>query len=139
MEIAPVAARKHPEQASVPELMYSIADDAQTLIRQQLELLRADLRQEMRTVRQAAVAAGAGAGLVAVGGILTGHMIVHGWHKLSGWPLWACYGAVGGALAAGGAALMRRAAGVPWVPPETASALRENLTWIKKQTDPTPR
>ena len=82
-------------------------------------------------------AIGAGAGLVAAGGVLGTLMVVHGLHRSTRIPLWGCYGLVGGALASAGIGLVaagtRRAAGIRLVPRETIAVLREDVSWLKDQ------
>jgi hypothetical protein len=132
---------KHPAKAHEPDLanlVREIVRDSETLIGQQLDLLRAEVRRELGEAKGAAVMIGAGAGLVATGGVLTVLMAVHGLQRATRLPLWGCYGLVGGLLGAAGAGLLaaggREAAGVHLIPPpETMGALRENLEWIKEQ------
>ena len=87
--------------------------------------------------KTAAVQMGAGAGLLAAGGLLTTLMAVHLLHRSTGLPLWACYGLVGGTLGAAGAGLLtagaRQAGRVNLVPEQSAAALKDNLAWIKQQ------
>jgi len=127
-------------QAEVTTLLKEIVHDTERLIGQHFELLRSELKQELRQAKDAAVSMGAGAGLVATGGILGTLMAVHGLHKATGLPLWGCYGLVGGLLGAAGAGLMARgwqaAAGLELPPPQTMAALKENFTWLKEQSAP---
>jgi hypothetical protein len=84
------------------------------------------------------VSFGVGAGLAASGGMLTTLMLVHGLHRATGLPLWVCYGLVGGALGAAGAGFLSRASRqmsrVDLTDlPQSAQALKENLSWAKEQ------
>lgn len=120
------------------QLVEGIIEDGQRLIRQEFELLRGEVREEIAHAKSAAVSAGAGVGLLALGGALGVEMLVHGLHAGTGLPLWACYGLVGGAAGAAGVALLgqarRQAAGVHLgLPPQTAASLSENLAWLKGQ------
>src|SRR4051812_34973660 len=76
-----------------------IADDAERLLVQHVDLLRSEFPRGLREVPPAIASIGAGVGLVAVGGILGSLMLVHGLHKSTRIPLWGCYGLVGGAMA----------------------------------------
>jgi hypothetical protein len=118
-------------------LVRAIAGDAERLLGQHAALARAELRDGLGRVPGAITAIGAGAGLVAAGGILGSLMMVHGLHKSTRIPLWGCYGLVGGALAAAGCGLLaaggRRAASIRLVPRETIAALREDVAWLKDQ------
>ena len=49
----------------------------------------------------------AGGGLVAAGGLFAGMALAHLVHKATGLPLWASYGVIGGAAAAGGRVRLR--------------------------------
>jgi len=132
----------HPTKAQEPDLttlVKEIIHDSEALIGQQLRLLRSEVREELDQAKDAALAIGAGAGLVATGGVLTALMAVHALHKATRLPLWGCYGLVGGLLGATGAGLLavgrREAAGVQLAPPpRTTEALKENLAWLKEQT-----
>ena len=115
-----------------------LLQNAQRLVRLQLDLLRAEAGQELQTAGLAVGAMAAGAGLLAAGGLLTIPMAVHLLHRVTRLPLWACYGLAAGACGAAGAGLIahgRRQAGQVHLPalPESAAALQENLTWLKDQ------
>ena len=128
----------HPEQsASVTSLVSGIVHDAQELMKQQFELLKAEVRDDFRKVRDASELLGAGAGLALMGGILLTLTLVH----LLNWlipdmPQWAAYGIVAVVFIAGGAALYlagkRMLDKVNPLPEQTAEALKENVQWITK-------
>ena len=68
----------HNEQsASVTTLVSGIAHDAQELMKQQFELLKAEVRDDFRKVRDAGEMIGAGAGLALMGGILLSLALVY--------------------------------------------------------------
>ena len=129
---------KKAQDPDLTTLVKEIVSDSETLIGQQLQLLRSEVAQELDQAKEAALAIGAGAGLVATGGVLTALMVVHALHKASRLPLWSCYGLVGGLLGTAGAGLLAagrtEALSVRLVPPQTAEALKENLSWLKDQT-----
>ena len=118
-------------------LAHDVAVDVERLVTQHAALARAEIRDGLGRAPAAAAAIGAGAGLVAVGGGLGTLMLVHGLHRSTRLPLWACYGLVGGALAAAGCGLIaagtRQAAGIRLVPRETIAAIREDVAWLKDQ------
>lgn len=133
----------HPKRADEPELMTLVGEvvaNAETLIVQHLDLLRSEVKQELRQARDAALSLSAGATLVAVGGVMGAMMTVHAVHRASRLPLWASYGLVGGVLGAAGVVLLasggRRAASLSLVPEQTVEALKENLAWAKDQVNP---
>jgi len=145
-----VGKKKASDEPTLGELVREIAKDAETLIDQQFDLLRSEWRQELDQAKGAAAALGTGSVMVATGGFLTTLMLVHGLHRATRLPLWACYGLVGGAAGAVGVGLLagglRQAADVHLAaPPQTLDAMKENLAWIADQanqmtsTDPIER
>jgi len=124
------------------ELLGLIARDAERLLDQHVALARSEIAQGLGEIPPALAAIGAGAGLVATGGVLASLMLVHGLHRSTRLPLWGCYGVVGGLMASLGAGLMtsgaRRAAHIQLVPRETIAALREDAQWIKDQVNRPP-
>jgi hypothetical protein len=125
------------ELHELADLLRAIASDAERLVGQHAELLRGEIRDGLGAAPAAMATIGAGAGLVAAGGLLGTLMLVHGLHKSTRIPLWGCYGLVGGVLAAAGCGLVRvgtrRAASISLVPRETIAALREDIAWLKDQ------
>jgi len=123
------------DEPELTTLVKEIVHDSEALVGQQLRLLRSELQEEMLYVREAAVTLGAGAGLVATGGVFSALALVHALHRATRLPLWGCYGLVGGMLGAAGAGLLatgrRQAEGLRLPPPRSMAALRENLAWIK--------
>jgi hypothetical protein len=121
-------------------LIRAIAGDAERLLEQHAALVRSELREGLRQVPVAAAEIGAGAVLAATGGLLGAFMIVHGLHRSTRVPLWACYGLVGGALGTAGYSLIargaRRASSTSLVPRETIGVLREDIAWLKDQVAP---
>lgn len=133
--------RKRGSEEDLGEILAGIAGDAQKLLDQQLQLLRSEVRQEVREAKSAAASLGAGAGLVATGGVLSTLMLVHLLHRSTRAPLWCCYGIVGGMCGAIGAGLLRSGgqnlANRQLLPlAQTGEAIKENLTWLKEQTTP---
>jgi hypothetical protein len=118
-------------QSELSHLAEGALRDAERLIGQHFDLLKTELKQELAKARDAAVGISAGAGAVAAGGALGTLMAVHLLHRVSRLPLWACYGAVAGALGLLGAGLLtagvRRAADMSLVPRQTAAVLKEEL------------
>src|SRR5438093_3550298 len=95
------------EHRSVTRLMGGIFDDAEELIRQQLALLRLELKQDVRKVIDAGASIVAGIACALAGVILFCFGLVH----LLAWlfpdlPLWACYAIVGGLFLAAGVGLL---------------------------------
>jgi uncharacterized membrane protein YjfL (UPF0719 family) len=126
-------------EQSIASLVGGIVDDAQTLIKQQFQLVRSEIKQELRQARNAAISLSVGALLAFLGVILLIVMAVHLLHTYTELQLWACYGIVGGLLAVLGAVLLylgkEEAEDVQLLPPpQSAEAARENVQWLTGQT-----
>jgi hypothetical protein len=123
-------------ELSVPELMRQLSDQTATLVRQELELAKAEL-----TVKGKHVGIGAGMfgaagvfGLYALGAftaavILALSLAMTGW--LAALIVTAVYGAVAGALALSGKSNVKR--GVPPVPEQTVETVREDVEVAKQR------
>jgi hypothetical protein len=123
-----------PPDRSITTLVSGIIADAQHLIQQQLAMFRQEIRDDLRKTRDAAVALAAGAGITLLGSVLLVLMLP----LLLNWtapelPLWACFGIVGGVLAALGGVLVY--AGVKKfesfnpLSDKSIEAFKENLKW----------
>ncbi len=128
------------EDLNVTDLVGRIAADAGKLLGQQIELLTAEVREELRQAASAAGQMAAGGGLTAVAGIMSGMMLAHLLHRATGLPLWASYGAIAGGLGLTGTALLKsggeKLASIQLMPPQTQEAVKENLTWLKDRLVP---
>jgi len=128
----------HNSSDSTMSLVRGIVDDAQNLMKQQLALFQAEIKEDLRKTKEAVVSMAAGVALAAVGGILLCVMLVHllHWAFPETLPLWSCYLIVGGALAALGGGLAyagaRRMSSFNPLPDESVQALKENIQWIAK-------
>ncbi len=130
-------------EPSITALVGGILSDAQDLIKQQFNMLRAELKEEIRQARTAAVSIGVGAGLLVIGGILLIVMLVHLLEYSTDIPVWGCYAIVGGGIALAGCILVyfgkKEAGDVHLIaPPQTAAALRENVQWLQGQMTSAP-
>ena len=127
----------YPAKPTVTELLTGLMNDVLTLLRQEVSLAKHELRAELRTVILAVVSLGAGGGVAALGGVLLILMLVHLLQALTGLPLWACYGIVGGLFAGAGGVLLvlgqRKLARMRLVPQDTVETMKENVQWIKEQ------
>lgn len=126
-------------EPSVASLVSGIVGDVQELIKQQFMLLGQEVKQELRQAKRAAtsLSIGVGIGVVALFFVLL--TIVFVLHEVAGLRLWASMGIVAAFLAAAAAGFFffgrREAAEVHLAPPpQTATALKENVEWIKEQT-----
>jgi len=130
-----------PESQDLGELVNAIVQEGGRLLSQQIDLLRREVGQELQRAGTAALRVASGGGLAAAGGILSGLALAHLMRRVTGLPLWCCYGAAAGACGGAGAALLRTGARtlgdlqlLP--PPQSAAALGENLSWLKEQVSP---
>jgi hypothetical protein len=125
------------------ELVREIVQDSRQLIGQQIELAKTEVGDELRRLAGAGVSVAAGGGLAAAGGLMSGLMLVHLLRRVTGLPIWACYGLLGGSLGAAGLALVRSGretlAGLQFPPPQTTQAVEENLEWLQDQLTPATR
>ncbi|HJU03613.1 MAG TPA: phage holin family protein [Nitrospiraceae bacterium] len=125
-------------KSSFAALVEGLIQDIKHLIAQEIQLAKHEVQQELGKARTAAISIGAGLGAAILGGLLLIFMLVHLLHALTGLPLWACYGIVGGVCVAAGVFLILKgkntAADIHVVPPKTVQTIKENATWIKDQT-----
>jgi putative superfamily III holin-X len=126
-----------PSGFGLMNIVGGILDDARALMRQEAQLLKDEVRLELSKAGRAASGFGIGAGLAAVGALFLLLMLVHGLNEWFGWPLWLCYGLVGGAIAGTGIGLILRAqalaGSVRAMPRRSLHTMKENVQWIKER------
>ena len=117
-------------------IVQGILDDLETLMRQQTNLLRDELKLEISKASRVAVSLATGIGLVAIGGLFFLLMLVYALHEGMSLPLWSCYGIVAGVLIILAIVFVLRARSlaqhVHAIPQRTLFAVRENFQWIKE-------
>lgn len=123
-------ATQTPSEPSVRDLVSGILQDAETLISQQLEMFKAEIRADLEKTAQATSLFGAGLAVCLVGVILLGFTAVY-LLALTGLPLVACFAIVTGVTLVIGIGL------VVWaiqlfrsfnpLPDESVAALEENV------------
>jgi len=117
----------------IPALITGIVQDAQKLISQQIELLKQEIKQDLRNLAFAIAFLSVGAGLCFISLILLCFMGVYVLHEVAGFTLWQSYLIAGVAfLALGGLllylAIHRLTSNNP-LPDQSLEGLKENLTW----------
>jgi len=123
-------------EPSVTALVTGIINDGQELLKQQLTLFKAEVRDDLQKTKEASTSLALGGLVLLVGGILLCLMLVYLLHELAGWRLWSSYALVGGVIAVIGGVLTVR--GVQQfksfnpLPDQTAEGLKENLQWTTK-------
>jgi hypothetical protein len=118
------------------DLVSGIVFDVRSLLRQEVQLLKDEVKLEIASAGRAATKFLIGAALGIGGTLFLLLMLVHGLHEWTVLPLWACYGVVGGVLLAIGLALVFRAQSmvgrVQAMPRRTLYSMKENIQWIKE-------
>jgi hypothetical protein len=126
-----------PLESSGTAMVQGIIDDAQELIRQQFALFKAEIKDDVRKAKEALISFAFGFLMVIPGCILVLMMLP----QLLNWlcpafPMWACYGIVGGALTVLGGALVymgvRKLESA--MPEQSMAALKENVQWTTSQS-----
>ncbi|HXH13029.1 MAG TPA: phage holin family protein [Alphaproteobacteria bacterium] len=124
-------------EPSLAQLLSDLVTDAKQLLRQELALAKHEIRDEVRKTKAAVMSLGIGIGMAAIGGFLLTFMLVYGLNTLTGLPLWACYGIVGGMFVVIGVVLLylgkNKMARIDVVPPLTVETMKENVRWIKEK------
>jgi uncharacterized membrane protein YqjE len=120
------------------ELVSGIVSDAEDLVKQQLELFKTEIKEEVRKTKEGALSLAAGAFVAVLGIVLLAFGIVY----LLAWaapavPLWGWFLIVGAVLAGAGFALCwegkSRLESLHPVPEKSAQALKENVQWLMNQ------
>lgn len=131
------AADRPADDTSVAELISGLVNDAQQLVRREIDLAKREVTIELDKVKQGAVALGIGAGVAIVGALLLAHMLVYLVQALTGLSLWVSYLIVGAVFAIGGGLMLmqglKRMKEVDPVPRETIESVRKDVQWIKEQ------
>lgn len=118
---------------TVTGLVSGIVDDAQKLLGQQVQMLKAEVKEDFRRSKRAAEFGAAGIVLLTVGFLALVFALAHFLHENYHFSMWASFGitaliflGAGGALAATSYILLER---FNPLPDKTMGALKENLTW----------
>ena len=132
-----VNSASHNSEPTLAQLVSGLMSDATLLMQQELALAKYELYEEARKTKTAVASLGAGIGIAAIGGLLLIIMLVHLLRELTEWPLWTCYGIVGGICAIGGVALLYRGkqqiSQIDIVPQQTVETMKENVRWFKRK------
>ena len=122
------------EGQSVTGLVSGIISDAQELLKQQVALVRAELKADFRRTVQAATLLAIGVLILVPAVFLLCTMFVFMLHELAGLSVWASYGIVGGVFAVVGAVLIavgiQRFRSFNPLPDQSVEAIKENVRWM---------
>jgi uncharacterized membrane protein YqjE len=118
---------------SVAKLLSGILDDAQTLARQQFDMLKAELKEDVDRTKRAALFGSMGIVLLTVGGLTLVASLVNLLNEQFQFSMWASCLIIGGIATAAGLGLAAVARNqfetFNPLPNKTIDALEENLTW----------
>jgi hypothetical protein len=135
------SAASRPQQQPEPslaQLLGSLIGDAQTLVRREIDLARAEITSEISKARRGAVMLGTGAGVAAVGAIFLLIAVAELLVALNLLDRWVAYLLVGGTCAIVGSLVLiigvRRFQEVDPVPHETIDSIRKDVSWVSEQT-----
>jgi len=124
-----------PPEQNLSALLSGIVADAQTLFRQQTELFRQEVREDLRKTQEAAVPMALGLWLAGMGSLLLLATAALGL-SAAGLQLWVSFLIVGGvAFLIGGALFFagkQKFDSFNPLPDKSAEALKENLEWLTK-------
>lgn len=124
------------DDRSVAELLKQLSDQTATLVRQELDLAKAEVTVKAKRVGLGAGMFG-GAGAFALYGLgaLTACLILALSTAIAGWLaaliVTAAYGAIAVVLALAGKSRVRQ--GVPPVPEQTVESVKEDVEWTKQR------
>lgn len=126
------------EEPSIAQLLSSLIGDAQTLVRREVDLAKAEIAEELVRARRGAVMLGAGIAAAAVGGLF---LLVGVAEALVAFDLlsrWLSYLIVGLIFAIIGAVALtvgiQRFREVDPIPHETINSVRKDMSWLSAQS-----
>lgn len=126
-------------EPNMATLVSGIIQDAHTLVRQQAEMLKAEVKEDLRRSKRAAELGSLGIVMLTVGFLALVNTLAHLLHTYTGLELWASWGVIaglflicGGILAWVSYSLLER---FNPLPDKTYQALQETIQWNTK----TPR
>ena len=122
---------------SIGGLLRGILMDLRTLIREEIELARVEIREQAGRARAAAVSFAIAAVALACGGVLLLVALATAIADLLNWPVWSGFLIVAGLLSLVGMVTLsagrRQLRRIHAVPEETVTTLKENSEWIAKR------
>jgi hypothetical protein len=124
-----------PSESGVTSLVTGILNDAQDLMKQQVALVRTEIRDDFRKTKEGALSLALGAGSAFVAAVfvcLTAVYLIE-WAAHPNLPLWACFAIVAGTLVVVSAGLLvagkKKFDSFNPLPDQSFEGLKENLQW----------
>jgi len=118
---------------TLTSLVAGIFDDFRRLVLQQIDLFKAEIREDLIRLLTGFAFVAVGAGLALVGGLLLCFMCVYLLHELAALDLWLSFLIVGGVLLLTGATsafiAYQRFRSFNPLPDQSITAFKENLQW----------
>jgi putative superfamily III holin-X len=128
---------EYDEHTSIPGLIKGLLDDARDLIREELQLARAEIREEITALQTVTIAFAVAAVVGLLGAMLFSVALGGALAYFLGWPPWAGYGIMALLFLAGGWGLCLFARGrlrAIRAIPNTTATIKENLTWMQNKS-----
>lgn len=125
------------ETESIGGLIRSVLADTRELMREELELMRSEIREEVVQARTVGVAFGGAAFAGLLGATLFCIALGSAIAYWAGWPAWTGYAIVSVLLLVGGFAAMsygRKQLSDFRALPKTRATVKENLEWIQSKS-----
>jgi hypothetical protein len=126
------------DDISTTQLIRQLVSDVRTLLRQEVALARAEIREELSQIIIALAVCAVAVGTLAIAGLWVLIAVTRGIASIFGWPLAAVYAGVGGTLGIIGLVLLA----VVWhrlrairILPQTRETLTEHLQWATHRAD----
>jgi hypothetical protein len=123
---------------TVGGLLRSLLADTRDLIREELALMRAEVREEVDQVRAAGASFAAAAITGAIGAVLLCIALGSAIAYFAGWPVWAGYAIVSVLLLIGALVMMgrgKRELTNLRTLPRTRATVKENVEWIQSKSN----
>ena len=127
------------QDESIAGLVKSLVADTRDLVREELALMRAEVREEVSQARAAAFSFGAAVVVASIGIVLLCVALGAGVSYWLQWPAWAGYGSVAVLLLVGAFVLVslgRREVANIRALPKTRQTVKENVEWMQNKSAP---
>ena len=128
---------QYDERTSIPGLIKGLLDDARDLIREEIQLARAEIREEVSALTTVGVAFAIAGVIGLLGAMLLSVALGGALAYALRWPTWAGYGAVAIVFLAAGWGLClygRAKLRVIRAIPNTTDTMKENLAWMQNKS-----